>query len=287
MITDKLIDLYKKYPIKMAKIKNQSNVDSKECMNLLKDFFGDLSNDFYKVFKDMIQNGCVSLVKNMYEKGITFNAAYSDNSYVCVADCSNDYEIYDILAHEIGHCYDNYLSKTNKSIYPLYNLCEVSSIFAQRLFNDYVINNHPYKDKALQDEMEWQSVLYERTLSNKLVCDLYNNELLYRLNDDQFFELVESSKVNDFISEETSKAIENFPPHLDNFLYVICDVIASYIIKIYKQDKKSGLECLKDIIYNNKIISYREFLYKYGLNFEKEEEFIKNAHEYQKKKFYL
>jgi len=265
-ITDSLINIYNTYSFKREKIVFDDSIDIKEGMDELYSFFSALGCEFYNLFITLNEESRISLKPNLDSDGYAYKCNYSDGSYIILNDNGYNYGLLSSLAHEVGHCYEFMLNKNDKHVYSSHNLAEVPSLFMQRLFDWYMKKNSQYHQMALFCECVWQNVLYERTLSNdytnKMILSNYLDSLDYQYG----LFLFDNNHINDYINNNNINSIIEFRPSLDNYLYVLNDVIAINLVEIYSCSKKDALNILKEIIINNG--KYQKVLNEYGLNME-------------------
>lgn len=285
-ITNKLMAIYQKYPLKKIEVTYCNPIDIKNGMELLYDFFASLGRDFYNLFLKINQEQRISFTSNIYEEGMTYNASYQNGEFIVLRKDSQDfdYEFLSSLAHEIGHCYEFEFARGNKKIYPLYLLAEVSALFIQKLFDFYNLDNYDYREKALHSMSVGQSILYERCLSNDFLNHALNNDLVTALDyPTGIFDVISNEKTLGYINYLNSNAIANFPPHLDNYLYVLSDIVANNFFRMYQLDKKEALRLFKQFLKNANTVPFKENMQKYGIDLNESEKIIKEIYVYQKK----
>ena len=73
---------------------------------------------------------------------------------------------------------------------------------------------------------------------------------------------------------------------LENYLYVLSDVVANNLVRIYKNDPKEGLRLFKEFLTKGKQGSFASNMNLYGNNLDEIEKVIKEVYSYQKKKGY-
>lgn len=284
-INSNIIKLYRKYPLKKRELEYCNPINIHEGMDLLYDFFGSLSDEFYQIFKNMVLDSRISTMPSICEEGLTYNVGKDYGQYIIIRDGSKiyDFEFISALAHEIGHCYEFNLTNNNQRIMPLYLFAEVASLFIEKLFKLYNIENDLYKKETIHSEMVWQGILKQRVLVNHFTnkCLIANTGI--KLNGyDLDFKDYDNVKAKCFINKTNQKAIKEMPPSLENYLYVIGDFIANNFIEIYKQNDKECLELLKRFLLNSKTTPVSTNLKTFGTSYIETEKVIKQSYEFQK-----
>ena len=225
--------------------------------------------------------GRISLKGGLNSEGSIYNANYTDGSYIILNDRGNDYNVLSSLAHEMGHHYEFTLTKNNKRVYSQHNLSEVPALFMQRLFDDYMRKFTDYKERVLFCEVMWQNVLYKRTLSNKFTNQMYLNNMINSLDYERgVFIFKDDVFSNNNIRSQNWDVIVDYMPSLENYLYVICDIIAINLVQIYHDSPKEGLLILKKLI--TEYPAYRKILVKYAADLSEYAQKIKEASSYIK-----
>ena len=285
-IINNLLEIYKQYPLKECD-SFCNPIDIEEGLELVDAFFGSLGNDFYQLFTKIMEEKRISYKNNLPEYGITYNAGYTDGQYIVLKkeDKEFDYEFLSALVHEIGHCYQFNLNKCSKTPYVFNLLTEVESLTMQKLFDEFVIKNHSYKEKALYSSMNWQETLYQRTLVDDFINKALNKDMVESL--DVYtgnFELNKNKDILNLITPFNSNALSKFDLSLDNYLYVISDFVANNFVKMYQESPIETLKIFRKFIINLNNASFKENIGRYGNDFSMCEVLIKRAHEFQKKK---
>lgn len=283
-INTELMSFYKEYPLKLLSLTYCNPIDLKEGLSLLNEFLNDLGEEFYLLFENIFNEGRVSIINNMLDEGNVYDATYTDKSYIILKSNGKDfdYEFISSFAHELGHCYEYSLNFKKSNLYALYPFAEVSSLFIQKLFDLFVINNHSYKDKALHSRMMWQNVLFKRTLLNDFVTIAFNNEAINNIDyATGYIDIEDKDVVMEKLSNLHMEALNEFCPTLDNYLYVLSDVVANNFVKIYNESKKDGLELFKRFLLNARNISINKY-FSLNESLEESKKMIKEAYLFQK-----
>lgn len=282
-VTNNLMEIYNENPLVISKFQYFNSIDIKNGLEIIYDFFGELGNDFYKILNEIFDNDRITYITGLDFEGTTYNVGKKYGQYIILRKPKDgfDYENISCIAHEIGHCYEIKQTNSNKLSFPLHLLTEVVSLFVQKLFDQYNIKNNLYKNEALNCQMVWQITLYKKTLVNDFTNKYLLNNIIARLDYNDFsFELDNIN--NPFINEKNEDAIEEFSPSLNNYSYVLCDHIANYFVKIYKENEKEALKLLKHFIaiYYDKSLS--KMINEYGNNFDETKRLIKEVSNYQR-----
>lgn len=284
-ITTSLMKIYKNYPIKPYDVAYCNPIDIYEGMDILYDFFGDISNEFYEIFKTMAMNSRISIISNISEEGITYDAGCEYGQFIILNGSTKkmDYQVVSALAHEIGHCYELHVLGNNKRIMPLYLLVEVIALFTQKMFDNYNIENNLFKNEALYNQMIWQGIMYQETLVNDFIHKCLTNNTGIKLDSYNFsFKYFKNRNSKKYINSENKTAINKYQPSLNNYLYVIGDLVANNFVELYKQDKKECLKLLNEFILTNKNMPFSSNLAKFSNHYHETERLIKEVHQFQK-----
>lgn len=279
-LTDELINLYDKYSFPKEKIFFDDSINFQDGMEALYSFFSLLGDDFYQLFVKLNQDGRISLINNLDADGFAYNTSYSDKSYILLNDHGSRYTVLSSLAHEMGHCYEFMLTRGGQEICPAHNLAEVPSLFMQRLFDDYMMNFDNYDKQVKFNKSIWQNVLYHRTSSNYFTNQMYANDLIEALDYERGIFMFKNTIIEQFINVNNYDSIIEYKPAIDNYLYVICDIIALNLVKIYHDSPKEALEVLKKIILNHS--KYQKILINYAFDLGETEKMIKETSMYIK-----
>lgn len=276
-LNNKLIDIYNNHSLQETELTSNNIIPLNQTIDILFDFFGNLGNDFYKVIEKIFDNNHISHISTIKFEGATYNIGNKYGQYIIIRKKEDefDYNNASCLAHELGHCYELSLYNKNRISLPFNFLTEVCSIFIQKLFDLYNIENNIYQKEALNCQLEWYITLKEQALVNEYAINKHlnneNNKVDYNTLAFEFHNLS-----SDKLLEDTKKALKKYSPSIYNFLYVISDQVANYFISIYQENEKEGLKLLKRFLltYRNKPL--KQILYKYGMEFDKTENLINN-----------
>lgn len=282
-LIDELLIVYEKNPIKTRNFVYFNPINIKLGLKIIEDFFGNLGNEFYHTWEDLIADDRITFLTSTTIEGATFNVSDDYGQFIIIRKTPDgfDYDNLSCIVHEVGHCYDIKLNQKRRLELPLNLLVEISSLFLQKLFDFYNIDNNLYKKEALNCRMMWQMALYDRTLTNKFINDCLQSDCLKEINhstlDIEPFDLLTPP-----LSAKEQKLIQNTPPNIDNYAYVICDHLANNLVKIYKENPKECLQLLKRIILTYSKGSFRKIIHKYGKDFSETEKIISEVSSYQR-----
>lgn len=269
-ITDNLSKIYKKYPIINIKHSQHSYIKYDIGIKLLESFFKELGPVFYNIFKYTKENNTFD-AKEYWGVYYYANSFTDKSSLVTIGYPHNEYVYFQGLAHEIGHCYEQQVL-SNQRFYCNYNTGEVISTFIQKIFNYYIYSTTNLQDKALYDNMIRQTPMRNRfakvKTGNKILLSGYLNGI----------------DIEDYTLKWNTPFISK-PITFSDYLYLLDEVIAFNLVKLYIDNPKEGLKELKNFITTNHAYSFRERLIEYG-SVDGVTLSIKNAHEYQKSHHY-
>lgn len=285
-ITNKLKIIYQKYPIIITDKHEDYYVNHSEMMNLIHDFLANLDNEIYRVFKHLSESKHILMKKDFDCDGCAYNISSLRYPYVILDDRHANYSDYSALVHEIGHCYEFSINKTNKPLFDFYGLIEVPAIFLQKLFDSYLIKNNCYKNAAFNETVVWRQQMTLRNFVNSFTNNAYfNNQIIEILTDND--DIIINKQFYENFDKMEKISLEYYQPNIDNYLYVISDVIANCLINVYEQNHKEGLDLFKRFIRNAYYYSYRENILEYLKDFSYEEKEIQKIYEFQKHKYHL
>ena len=254
--TNIIRDLYNetcKIDYKLKYIKHE------DTLSMVHDFYKGVDKEFFDCFLKIYNNRykLIRFSKNsIYMSGIItsgncVSVGGLDKNYITV---SNDRGILKPinLSHECGH---GVLNIYNPNL--LYNVkddfsSEIGSIFFELAFNYDIGKNFDSYDSALNNIQE---------LSDRF--DIVNSLMMHRV-------LINIWEKNNYKVDNNFYKIAKYEYNLTKYMvdealnisitgegiYVIGFMIALYLLKIYKQDKKSSIELLKDITNYNNYDSY-------------------------------
>ena len=273
-ITNKLIELTKKHQINIMENRDPFlPIDIKLGNEIINDFFGSLNSEFYHLYEMLFDEERVSTTSMIDALGMSYNVNYTDKPYIILYNNGKyyDYEFLSSLTHEIGHCYEFTTVKTNK-VYQMYLLAEVSSLFLQKLFDEYSIKNNFYLKEVEKSQILWQKSLSQRNLvndfTNKIILDGNLSSLDY---DKGFFDINIAKYGINYLNKDVEYSLDKFAANLDNYLYVIGDHIANNFVKLYKDNPKEALKEFKNFLLTMDKVSISDNLKRYSNDYSEEE----------------
>lgn len=284
-----IMNIYNDYPLININYQCQHLIKEKDGISLLYDFFGNLNNDFYKLFKNILINGHISYIPNVLSEGMTYTTNGGYGNYIILRKENNyfDYEVLSSLTHEIGHCYEMDLLKDKKIFFHNHLLIEVTSLFIQKLFDLYNINNNIYLKDAKDSRMWWQICVYNKTLCLDFINKCINDNCIEELNPINYtFSILYNEEMIKYLNLQNNVAFQYCTFDITNYLYVIGDYIANNLVGIYKQDPKEALKLLGRFILTYRNKSLKSNLDNYGNDFSETKKLIKEIFIYQRKEGY-
>lgn len=276
-MTNKLMDIINKQQVSILEDDDKLlPIDIKLGQELMLDFFGSLNEEFYHLYLTLVKEERISLTSHIDCLGMSFNVTYSDKPYIILFNNGSfyDYDFFSSMAHEIGHCYEFMISE-DKRLYILYLLAEVSSLFIQKLFDEYALNNNFYLKEVEKSQISWQKSLIKRTLVNDFVNKMISLNHLGSLDyQTGYFDINIVKYGLDYLNDQLEHSLTKFEPSLDNYLYVIGDHIANNFVKLYKSNPKEALKEFKNFILTINEISFADNIQKYSKDFSEDEKLI-------------
>ena len=168
----KIVDTYKDNDFCMYRYYGFVKTNPKVLEQAVWDFLQTLGDDVFSIYYNMLLGGNIirSPEKMANYLGVSYDANPIDNSSVVVIDYPKYLEYYFTIVHEIGHCYQFYLQRNQRdySTFNPYN--EVTSILFEKLFKEYLLNNHIIKDDFQIDMIDHAGLLKHSSVT-KVLCD--------------------------------------------------------------------------------------------------------------------
>jgi len=286
-IINNIMGIYNEYPLIGIDYQCENLITEKDGISLLYDFFGSLNNDFYQLFKTTLLNGHISYTPAISSVGMTYTTNSGYGNYIILKKDNRyfDYEVLSSLTHEIGHCYEMELLKDKRQFFNNHLLIEVVSLFIQKLFDLYNINNYLYAKDAKDSQMWWQICSYNKTLCSDFINKCVNNNCIKELNPINYtFSILYNDDMKKNINLQNNIAFQYCSFDIINYLYVIGDHVANNLVSIYKQNPKEGLKVLKRFILTYRNKSLKNNLEIYGSDFSETKKLIREIYFYQRKK---
>ena len=273
-------------------IPNTDTIPDEEIMTLIHDSYYNVDDELYKYFMELYKNRHTSIrfqdeIESLDAHEIDGSCIYVDiirKNYIQVYDENGVYKLIN-TAHEVGHAVANLYN--SKAVYNRLDdfLAEVPSLFFELVISHDVARNiNPFETayKNLETFSEYYNYASLLSLHNYLVDSWFNNN--NKANKEYYRELKSIYKLTrSKVDEALNTSLEIDGP------YVIGYMIALELFNIYKQDKKSAIRLLKEMLkdYSNDSYCVIQKLFPYLSNFNKEVEIIENDLQSEVKKMYI
>lgn len=293
-ITQKLHEIYMKFPIKMKKeITFNQWITQKEANKLLKEFFSQLGSDVLEAYQKMLKNDNIKLVREEEApyNGLGYDITYADSPRILLLkkEESDIFHLCNTLAHEMGHCYSYLRNKTNRPKYYYNFLIEVPSLVFEKLFDLFLMKNG-YEEVGASLLLEWKRLLFKFNAINCFVNDVYKDGHV-SLDKDEIGKLCldDIAYLQAFYSldDDIYTYFDALGANIYNYTYALSDVVANNLINKYLQNEKEGLKEFKDFITTMYQYTLEENLERYGKDLTSTKQEMSELQLFQKKKYYL
>lgn len=232
-------------------MKDFDKIDISEAMFCLEEFLLSFDCKLFKLFKELVNTKHISYTDKNISDGLTVSSR-SQGSFVLIHKDKNiTFNNIATIVHELGHCYEDYL--TNRCCFNSL-LRETSSSFLEKLFSYYCIKNNCFRNDAIHNLINLQDYNYDRTLINNYIN--YYLRIGNNLSIDEM--TLEFLNIFDVIKDDNFKyLVGEEKTDINNYIYVLSDILANYFIKIYFKNRKEGLILFKKFLltYPNKSIA--------------------------------
>lgn len=234
-------------------------IKHEDTLSMVHDFYKNFDKDLFDCFTK-IYNNRYKLIR-FSNNDIYLNGIYTSGSCVsvggldkCYITISNDRGVLKPinLSHECGH---GILNIYNPNL--LYNqkddfASEIGSIFFELAFNYDIGRSIDSFDSALNNiqELSDRFNIANLLLIHKVLVKVWEKNN-YKVNNN-FYKIAKCdyNLTRDRVDESLNTSLTN------EGIYALDFMIALYLLNIYKQDKKSSIELLKDITNYNNYDSY-------------------------------
>ena len=263
---EQIINAYKKNDFCKYEHIGLIKVDKSKMERIMCDFFSTLSDDVLSIYYNMIMGHNIFLNNSVMDRlGYAMNTIPLDNSCITIQNITQYLDFYITLAHEIGHCYQFYLQKSQKKYSSLDPYCEITSILFEKLFIIYLKNNNIIKNNLVL-ELEDHITFLNNVSISKVLCELLIDKKISFVNP---YNLSYSCNVNmDEIKKEIIDNCGYVPPinfnmELTEFHYSIGNIISMYYINKLKNNFDIEWKNYKDFICTVNYLTMDEVINKY------------------------
>ena len=275
----------------VKEIKLDDEINSQLGAELLHEFFMGMPDGISKVYQEVCENNL--LFTNEGESS-AYNTYFSGCATVKCQGEFKKYYTYMALAHELGHCYHFRLNMNSNNFIFLGADCEVSSIFMEMLFNQFVDNELYGKEYGIRCLLRRQTEFADWLKFQRMVVEncewVKANEvnsfigiLNYKDMSDRDREMLIDNKIE--LSDD-EKELGHFVVYnnIAQYRYMISNLIASYLVNVYLNDKKEGLRMLKDYLMLPPNVSLEERIKMFEIPGDSYKKLIKKVSNYGKNK---
>lgn len=231
-----------------------------EAFSLVKDFFGEQGEFFYSGFSEFDEEADDHLEfinSDANTDGEMLFLKSTGDAFLFIPDNKNLTKAL-ILVHEIEHAIDSF---KNMNFYENTLIRETSAIFMEMIAGDYFAKRYglfPDNDKR---KLSLHFIIKEQAniVIDKIdMLDIIANNS--ELNDEELFSILESEGYSrrcvEFLMENSI---------MQDFYYLIPQLIAIELYFIYSQDRRLALRILEDIIMNGTDKNILELISNYGI----------------------
>lgn len=231
-----------------------------DALSIANDFFKEQGSFYYREFNEFYKD-CSSHLEfiepNEYTVGETFFFEATGDAYVFSSD-TQDFTKATILIHELEHVIDCF---NNPNFYKYNLIRETSALFMEMIGSEYVA-------KTLECNLDdVKRRLYLHCAIKNDVMYLYDkNQILYLINNKiRSKKQIMKSLISDYGFTSYIVKIQAEKSLVEDYYYVISQLIAIELYNIYNKDKESALYILKDFILNADEENFLEVLSKHGI----------------------
>lgn len=272
----------------------KDNINASLGFELIDSFFRNMPDNIRKVYEEVCEENLFFTAEG---ESLAYNTDYSGCATVkCQADFKR-YYTYMALAHELGHCYQFRLNTQGNNFNFLRPDTEVVSIFMEMIFNHFVDEFVYGKEYGISCLLRRQSLFakwlsFQRMLVENIEWSKVNGDksivgiVNYKDMSDKDRELLKSNNVN-LSDEEKNMGYFVVNMNVINYRYTISNLIASYLVDVYLNDKGEGLRLLKDYLMLPPGVSLEEKLKMYDITGDSYKKLIKRVSSYGKSKCLL
>jgi len=149
--------------------------------------------DLEDFFDSLYKNQQIHSMKMGEEAGLTLHNILTGDTDLFIHDFHYDVFGLQVLAHEVGHAYDDYLfskdaGKFNDYLY-LSHYTEAMSFLFERLLIHFLANNHIHEEELKKEMVQFKNISYD-TLGGAYVWSLVDNFYLDPRNEIELSEII-------------------------------------------------------------------------------------------------
>lgn len=272
--------------------------NAKEILGQGRDMYRDLSDDMYKLYDSMIEEeffDCESSTNKIAGIGFATNLLKSKKAFVFANFNGTVDSDIAVVTHEFGHAYQMSNTMKKVDVYDYINmpndLAEIPSKTMEQLSHDYA--EVFFKGRGEQYIKEHKIALLEEILgycrTHEFETFLYTNEdateeeiiKRYMELDEIYSGGLDTLDEKEFLEQGASLYINMglymFPRYLIS--YVLSDITAIMIKKIYDDNKEEGLRLYKELCELGGTLEYSDAMKYLGLQLAYTEEAVEVARE--------
>lgn len=236
---------YQTHEFETKKKYRKLEISTEAAINILKDFFKEQGEFFYKQFIEYLEEieGHFEYVEpnNNMDGEMLFLSSVGE-AFVSVVNYPNICKLA-ITAHEITHVTDCF---NNPELYRNYMVREISTVFMEIIASDYLSQKLRLGNDNIKRRAYLHSIIKDKaeTIVNKTKMLRFYG----KYKDTKSKNLFSALKSKGFSKEEIDELEEECL--IENYFYIIAQLTAIELYFIYKKDKEKALAILEDIIMN-------------------------------------
>ena len=283
---DTLINEYKNNYFYSYELYNDHHINIEQMHHLMNEFVLFLGEDVNKLYNKIIHsNNAVKVFDNELDSnGVSMDAFPIDYPFIVVQNYEKYFSYYFTLAHELGHCYQFYLTRNHKRVEVFNPFCEVTSLLFEKLFSAYLSTENNLKKDLFFNEIDNHLYFLNDLSASKVLC-----ELLIK-GDIQYVDPQDLSYKCNVPYEELQRRMimdcgyilpNKMSFELTEFHYAIGEIISNYFFNKMQSDFYGSWKEYKDFICTVNDYPLKEVLDQYmdvDLYKEKINTFVKSYH---------
>lgn len=243
-----------------------AKVNKERMEQAIWDFFTFLGDDVLKIYCKMITGDNIFLNNVVMNRlGYAMDATPLDNPCIAIQNVPNYLDFYITLAHEIGHCYQFYLQKTQRNCAAFDPYCEITSMLFEKLFIEYLKKHNLIKDvKKLN--LENHLCLLSNISIAKVMCKLLMNDEIGLVNPYDLSYTCSVPKedlVKEIIADSGYVKPFNLKPELTEIHYAFGYIIANHFVEKLKNDFANEWTNFKNFICTMEYLPMQEVIDTY------------------------
>ena len=261
----KIIDIYKKDDFCSYEYNVFKKINMPKMANAVYDFFASLGNDVLGIYVGMMNHHNILLSNNPDYAGYALDTIPLDYPCIVIENIPKYLQFYTTLVHEIGHAYQFYLQRNQKNFSSFNPFVEINSLLFEKLFCDYLINNHVINDN-LYHELDnhiyfLNDVSISKALTKLLLDKKISNVNIYSLSYD--CSVSQCDVLYEIVSDCGYIMPNKLELSLDNFHYSISNIIAMYFHEKLKNNFDLEWKNYKDFICTVNYLPMDEIINEY------------------------